>query len=545
VDELLSVMSLHALVYCERLFYLEEVERIRIADAAMFAGRRVHVELARDEEEEGTWSSLNFESHSLGLRGTADMIRRRSGAIVPYEHKRGRSAGTARAREAWQTDRVQVAAYALLAEEAYGQSIVEARVRYHADNVTVAVQIDEPLRAAVLGAVERARALRNALERPPVASNERLCTRCSLAPVCLPEEARLAADPAFRPVRTVPEHPRGKTLHVMDHSASVGRRSDALVVHSRADGKEEHIPVIEADQVVLHGFAQISTQALRLCADAGIGVHWMTQSGGLVGSLTSSAASPQRQLRQFAALTNMEQTLALAKRLVRGKLDGQLRWLLRATRGVGRSDATEHALDTLREMLRRTGDAENSSSLLGIEGNGAAAYFRELPQLISSEVDERLRPDGRSRRPTTDRFNTLLSYGYGMLYREVVQAIVGVGLHPGVGFYHRARTSAQPLALDVMELFRVPMVDMALVGAVNRRTFDADADFHEFPGRIALSESGRRKVIEVVEHRKQDTWRHSVVGYSLSYARMIELEVRLLEKEWMGEGGLFAGFRLR
>ena len=55
----------------------------------------------------------------------------------------------------------------------------------------------------------------------------------------------------------------------------------------------------------------------------------------------------------------------------------------------------------------------------------------------------------------------------------------------------------------------------------------------------------RRKVIEVIERRKADEWRHSVVGYSLSYARLIELEVRLLEKEWMGEGGLFAKFRLR
>ncbi len=48
---LLSVASLHALVYCERLFFLEEVERIRLADAAVFAGRRLHVELAQEDGE--------------------------------------------------------------------------------------------------------------------------------------------------------------------------------------------------------------------------------------------------------------------------------------------------------------------------------------------------------------------------------------------------------------------------------------------------------------------------------------------------------------
>ena len=60
-----------------------------------------------------------------------------------------------------------------------------------------------------------------------------------------------------------------------------------------------------------------------------------------------------------------------------------------------------------------------------------------------------------------------------------------------------------------------------------------------------LSEAGRRKFIDVFERRKGEAWKHSVVGYSLSYGRMIELEARLLEKEWTGSPGLFARFRLR
>jgi CRISPR-associated protein Cas1 len=39
-DPFIRVMALHALAYCERLFYLEEVEEIRIADEAVYTGRR-------------------------------------------------------------------------------------------------------------------------------------------------------------------------------------------------------------------------------------------------------------------------------------------------------------------------------------------------------------------------------------------------------------------------------------------------------------------------------------------------------------------------
>ncbi len=44
-------MSLHALAYCERLFYLEDVEEMRVADERVYAGRRLHVEIEKKEDK--------------------------------------------------------------------------------------------------------------------------------------------------------------------------------------------------------------------------------------------------------------------------------------------------------------------------------------------------------------------------------------------------------------------------------------------------------------------------------------------------------------
>ncbi len=40
--ETIRVSALHAIAYCPRLFYLEEVEELYTQDAAVFAGRRLH-----------------------------------------------------------------------------------------------------------------------------------------------------------------------------------------------------------------------------------------------------------------------------------------------------------------------------------------------------------------------------------------------------------------------------------------------------------------------------------------------------------------------
>jgi CRISP-associated protein Cas1 len=176
---------------------------------------------------------------------------------------------------------------------------------------------------------------------------------------------------------------------------------------------------------------------------------------------------------------------------------------------------------------------------------GARAYFDALNDLLIEGVPQDLRPTGRSRRPPKDRFNALLSFGYALLYRSVLGAILSVGLEPALGFYHTARSSALPLVLDLMELFRVPVWDMPLIASLNRRQWDADSDFSVTGVQVWLSDVGRRKAIKLFEDRLAEVWRHPVLSYSLSYARTMELEVRLLEKEWTGQPGLFARARIR
>src|SRR4051794_16594418 len=290
----LRVMSLHALAYCQRLFYLEEVEEIRVADARVYAGRELHASLAADEDGERT--QLELADPALGLVGKVDAIRRRDGSLIPYEHKRGRARKEGKVAEPWPSDRLQVVAYALLIESATGQEIPEGRVRYHADSVTVRVPIDEAARAELAAAIAEARRLRETTERPPVTDNERLCARCSLAPVCLPEETRQAEDPGREPARLFPPDRDGASLHVVTSGARVGRSGETLVV-TPPDGEPPTKHAIrEIDSLLLHGQAQATTQALALCAERDIPVHWISTSGHHAASLTATAGQVRRRL---------------------------------------------------------------------------------------------------------------------------------------------------------------------------------------------------------------------------------------------------------
>ncbi|MBR0038019.1 MAG: type II CRISPR-associated endonuclease Cas1 [Bacteroidales bacterium] len=61
-------------------------------------------------------------------------------------------------------------------------------------------------------------------------------------------------------------------------------------------------------------------------------------------------------------------------------------------------------------------------------------------------------------RGAEDAPNCLLNYGYAILRAAVARALVGSGLSPVLGVFHRNRYNAFPLADDVMEPYR-PFVD--------------------------------------------------------------------------------------
>lgn len=545
-----TVAGLHALAYCERLFYLEEVEKIRLADEAVYLGRAIHEELASSstntkDGKPHRHKLFDLDSTRLGLRGRVDAIYHRNGSWIPYEHKKGRAKRSVEGKlEPWPSDALQVLAYAMLIEEVTGKRVFEGRVRYHLDNVTVSVTLDDEGRNSVLKNIERARELRKAGVMPPINKNEYACANCSLAPACLPEEERLLKNPQWEPARLFPATTDGEILHIMT-PARIGRSGNAIVLKRKGED-DKFYPIHNISGILAHGNVQLSTQALHLCSDNNVAVHWFTAGGRHISSLTTAPTSIPRRIAQYHALCNPALCFELGRRLVRAKIEDQLRFILRSTRDNSEDrNSASPFISVIKDALKNIGKSEGIASLRGVEGSAGRAYFAAITNVLLRDASNELKPAGRSRRPPKDRFNAILSFGYSLLYASVIQAVTGVGLEPALGFFHSPRSNGQPLVLDLMELFRVPVWDMTVVASINRRQWEEHQKFDVSGERVWLSKEGKKEAIELFERRMEEVWKHPVTRYSLSWRRTIELEVRLLEKEWISSPGLFARARIR
>ena len=151
---------------------------------------------------------------------------------------------------------------------------------------------------------------------------------------------------------------------------------------------------------------------------------------------------------------------------------------------------------------------------------------------------------GRNRRPPRDPVNALLSFLYAMLMKDMLVTLIGVGFDPYLGFYHQPKYGRPALALDLMEEFRPLVGDSVVISLINNGEI-RPGDFVARAGAVALTDSGRRRVLEAYERRLDTLVTHPLFGYQLSYRRVFEVQARLLARFLLGEIGYYPAFCTR
>src|SRR5579864_4372824 len=270
------------------------------------------------------------------------------------------------------------------------------------------------------------------------------------------------------------------TLYLNEQQSIVKKRDEHLIV-TYPDKRKTEIPLIHVSQVVVSGDITLTTPALHALLERGIDVSFLSFYGHFRGKLlppvSKNAAIRNAQFRVHA---HQEQALRVAQACVRGKLVNMRTMLLRANRQI-QSDEITIAAQDIQKMITLVEQTTTVGALLGVEGNGSAAYFRVFGKMLRGTFQF----THRRRRPPTDPVNAMLSLGYTLLGHQISTAIQIVGFDPYMGFLHQKRHGRPALALDLMEEFRPIIADSVVLNIVNHRIL-AEKDFQEELGVVHL-----------------------------------------------------------
>ena len=601
-------------VYCQRLFYYEFVEGVFVESVDTLRGGVIHqrvdsgngalpaakkkakvekknegeaaatvdttskVEETRSVEPETIHSrSVQMGSERLGVVAKMDLVESKAEKedlltaleVCPVDYKAGAPKEGEEANELWDTDRMQLGLQALILRD-NGYTCNEGVIYYRATKQRVRLPITPELENWILQNIAEAkRVITGPIPAPLVHSPK--CVRCSLAPVCLPDETRMLAQTTLKvdvsvgeessasatkpedskqvageaPRRLIAARDDTRPLYLNTPGYRVGCKDEVLQVKDK-DRLIEEVRMRDVSHVALFGNIQISTQAIQSLCEQEVPVTYFSMGGWFYG-ITRGHAMKNVFLRmeQFRLARDEATCLSLARQFVHGKIRNHRTLLMR--------NHLEPPEPIILKLKRASEDALAATSieeLLGIEGAAAGQYFQQFSGMVKVEEDElpgleTQRKDhgqlafnfnfsNRNRRPPTDPVNAMLSLAYSMLSKDCTLAALAVGFDPYLGFYHQPRFGRPALGLDLMEEFRPLVAESTVLSCINNRVV-TEKDFVRAGQAVNLTAPGRKRFFQTYEQRMSSLITHPLFDYKVSYRRALELQARLLAKTLTGE----------
>jgi CRISPR-associated protein Cas1 len=270
----------------------------------------------------------------------------------------------------------------------------------------------------------------------------------------------------------------------------------------RTQPEQIELPLFRVSEIIVTGAGvTVSTDLIQACCERGIRLAFLSSAGRPIAMVSSPmlTATVITRREQMAAYGD-DRGLAVAKAIVRGKLGNQaalLKYFGKYQKGANpdafaKLAAAVKGIESLRRGVPDVDGGcvdEARPGLLALEGSAGRHYWAGVRALLEAKTTFGI----REHRGSTDPVNAALNYGYGILYTQVWGAIANAGLEPFAGFLHVDRPGKPSLVLDLIEEFRQPIVDRAVVALLTK------GSAFEMHGGLLTDDSRRTVAAAVVE----------------------------------------------
>ncbi len=245
------------------------------------------------------------------------------------------------------------------------------------------------------------------------------------------------------------------TLLIDRRGVSLKLDGGAIILYESGE-RVGTIPITPLERVIIRGDVTLESSLLGKLGVQGVGVIFL--SGRKNEPSLFMARQHNDAARRIAQMKkSLDETfcIAISQDILNTKLNNQKLVLQRfAEQRIEHRYEINLRINTLKTNLSALKTINSLSSLRGLEGSAAAAYFSGLSLVVPPSLNFK----GRNRRPPKDPLNAVLSLSYTLLHSECQLSLHSLGLDPYIGFFHSLNFGRASLASDLMEPLR-PIVD--------------------------------------------------------------------------------------
>ncbi|MCT4507853.1 MAG: CRISPR-associated endonuclease Cas1 [Tepidibacter sp.] len=304
------------------------------------------------------------------------------------------------------------------------------------------------------------------------------------------------------------------------------------------DTKQEY-SAKKVEQILMTTKAALSTDAIELAVENNIDIVFLKRTGKPLARVWHSKLGSISTIRRNQLfLQENTMGLELVKEWISIKMQNQIDHLkkLSKNRNDDKKESIKEAIEKINNQIESIDNiSKNKSieevrgSIQGHEGSASRVYFDILSSLIPKEY----RFKGRSKNPAKDEFNSMLNYGYGIMYSNVERACILSGLDPYIGIMHTDNYNKKALVFDLIEMYRVYIDEIVFklfsTKKVKKSFFDEVEN-----GGFYLNQDGKKLLISEYNEYLQKKIKHR--GRNIEFQNIIQFDChnianRILKKE--------------
>lgn len=254
----------------------------------------------------------------------------------------------------------------------------------------------------------------------------------------------------------------------------IGLTNRGVTVSQKGKVIAQHHPD-NLSQIVITGQGiSLSSNLIDFCMSRRIPIDFFDYQGTHLGSIiTSKYMQNTLWAKQAEADTLLKNTIALG--IIEGKIKNQ-HSLLKYFNKYHKSHYPQ--LQSKMEMMNQVAedfkkwrkqanptDEKFMQQLLGHEAQVAIRYWDYIRELFS---DDSVGFKQREHQGAKDLVNSMLNYGYAILYVRVWQALLAARLNPFDSLIHAHREGKPTLVYDMVEIFRSQVVDRVVISLIQK-----------------------------------------------------------------------------
>lgn len=254
----------------------------------------------------------------------------------------------------------------------------------------------------------------------------------------------------------------------------IGLTSRGVTISQKGKVVAQHHPDNLSQIVITGQGVSMSSNLVGFCMNRKIPIDFFDPQGTHLGSIISSKYM-QNTLwsKQAGADALLKNSIALG--IIEGKIKNQhalLKYFNKYHKShyphlKSKMEMMEQVVDAFKEWKKQTKSTDDDfmKGLIGHEAQVAIRYWDYIRELFS---DDNVKFEQREHQGAKDLVNSMLNYGYAILYVRVWQALLAAKLNPFDSLIHVQRESKPTLVYDMIEIFRSQVVDRVVISLVQK-----------------------------------------------------------------------------